>query len=83
MSYTPIEQPKEKEAVKEKPIKREHHWFKVYFGKWEDGAFDPQTSHVCVSAWTALHAAKKAVDGWETEEGEIVTGVDYLGTPEL
>jgi hypothetical protein len=72
MTYTTIEQPEEKTLKEEKPIKREHHWFKVFFGKWDEGAFDPATSSVCVSAWTALHAAKKAVDGYQIDRKSVV-----------
>lgn len=81
--FTPIGQKEEEKKTKIRPEKRKNYWFKIGFGKWEDGSFDPKVSEVFVSAWDALHAAKKALNGFESEEGEVITSVEYLGYPQV
>lgn len=63
-------------------MSRQKYWFKVWFGKWDDGSFDPQNSFVFVQAWDAKHAYTKALNDFEKEDDEVIIGIEYLGYPQ-
>lgn len=64
-------------------MKRQRYWFKVTFGKWTDGAFDPEDSCVFVEAWDAKQACNKGLAHFDVDEGEVITNVEYLGYPQV
>lgn len=62
---------------------KQEYWFKVWFGKWSKGEFDPEDSFTYVQAWEANAAIRKVMRRTEQEEGEVVTSVIYLGYPQI
>lgn len=62
-------------------MKKQHYWFQVNFGKWDGDSFDPESSCIFVTAWSAIHAAKKAEN--QADEGELVISVEYRGYPQV
>lgn len=68
---------------KYKKVKRKKYWFRVSFGKWEGDSFEPDASNIHVQSENALQAIKKVLKNTDSEEGEVVIGVEYLGYPQL
>ncbi len=64
-------------------MSKQHYWFKVVIGKWENDEFDPESSFVFIEAWDAGHAVRKAGNNIDIEQGEVIVAVLYLGYPQV
>lgn len=62
---------------------KQKYWFKVWFGKWDDGSFDPENTFVFVEAWDAGQACRKAMANFDIDEDDVLIGVEYVGYPQI